>query len=133
MDTSVYLVSFNEVKAYVVSCYKHNRLYGRNSATGWHDQYGDDIINGYVKQIHEPNEQLWISRHESKNGLPHCFGVGSIVRHYTDAMSYFELQSMLNQCDTMLQWAFAQNYGRWFLVNLRRRRDVIQQALNRRN
>lgn len=71
--------SFECVKKFVVAHYKHERLYGRNHANGWHDDYGDNIVQGYLEQIKVPNTTALISRHESNTGSAITFNQANVL------------------------------------------------------
>lgn len=75
-------VSFEEMKEFIVSCYKSERLYGRNKATGWDDGYGDRIVKGYFDQINGAcMNKCVVSRHESLCGLPIFFDSGAVIKY----------------------------------------------------
>ncbi|MBE8233141.1 MAG: hypothetical protein HAW67_05340 [Endozoicomonadaceae bacterium] len=61
------VITFEEMKQYITSKYKHDRLYGRTAKTGWSDDYGDNIVQNYVNNMQRFEHGI-ISRHESSTG-----------------------------------------------------------------
>ncbi len=82
------LVSFEEVQAFVKSHYKHERLYGRTSANGWDDSYGDGVVSGYVEALNKVDNitPCFISRHESTKGTTISFGRSDVIKFTYEQM-----------------------------------------------
>ncbi|QSV17532.1 hypothetical protein [Photobacterium ganghwense] len=76
------IVSFDEVKTYVQANYKHSRLYGRTELNGWHDDYGDKIVQEYFKTLNAEtgHNRCIISRHEHISGNSIGFGFEDVVK-----------------------------------------------------
>ena len=83
------LVTFEEVKQFVVAHYKHSRLYGRNNASGWEDAYGDNIVKGYLDSLNDVHNTTpcLISLHESNTGTTVSFNRSDIIQYHYEQFS----------------------------------------------
>lgn len=58
--------TFDQMKAFLVERYKHERLYGR-SGHGWGDDYGDVVVQSHLEDLRQLGYDV-ISKHEAANG-----------------------------------------------------------------
>ncbi|MCG9576070.1 hypothetical protein L1D14_07435 [Vibrio tubiashii] len=134
------LLTFEEVQHFTRSNYKHDRLYGRNAATGWHDDYGDNIVKGYLEQLNNLNDLkpfLIISRHESASGEAIWADRATILKHWYQTKSKSELAServLLNNVlvglNPDLEKLRKSSHLNLLFAALNVRRNIIKQTLS---
>lgn len=95
------LISFEEMKQFLMFHYRHSRLYGRNKDNGWDDGYGDRIVEAYHIDIIN-GKRCYISRHEHQKADGLSFSSQDVFNYIGYISSNDTLEAELEVLKEML-------------------------------
>ncbi|EHC04187.1 hypothetical protein Sbal625DRAFT_4147 [Shewanella baltica OS625] len=75
---AIELVTFPQMKAFLVAHYKGDRLYGRTPARGWPQDYADLVVSSHMVDLNDRGYGF-ISMHESANGKAMRYTVEDVI------------------------------------------------------